>query len=294
MSMMIHITEVGPRDGLQNEKVILTTEQRLSFIQRLIDSGAKSIEVASFVNPNVVPQMAEAEMLIDMLPKVDSVTYRALVLSKSGLERLLQTNISHVQLSFAVSDTFNQKNIRRTTEDSIVEMLKMVERAKAEGKYVNLILGTVYGCPFEGDIDLQRVTSIAKQFVQSGIDEITYADTIGIAHPKVIEQSVQLFKEVASDFPLGLHLHNTRGRGLANAVAGLNVGVSRFDSSIGGIGGCPFAPKAVGNICTEDFVSMIHAMGYETSINVEKYIEAAKWIEQKVDRTIEGMMMKTL
>ncbi len=291
---MIHITEVGPRDGLQNEKVILTMEEKLAFIQRLIDSGAKSIEVASFVNPKVVPQMADPEQLIAMLPQLEDVTYRALVLSKSGLERLLQTNITHVQLSFAVSDTFNQKNIRRSTEESIVEMLKIVERAKAEHKYVNLILGTVYGCPFEGNIDLQKVTTIAKQFIQAGVDEITYADTIGIAHPKAVEQSVQLFKEAASDFPLGLHLHNTRGRGLANAIAGLNSGITRFDSSIGGIGGCPFAPKAVGNICTEDFVSMIHAMGYETSINVEKYIEAAKWIEQKLDRTIEGMVMKTL
>ena len=291
---MIHITEVGPRDGLQNEKVILTTEEKLAFIQHLIDSGATSIEVASFVNPKVVPQMADPEQLIAMLPQMEDVTYRALVLSKSGLERLLQTNITHVQLSFAVSDAFNQKNIRRSTEESIVEMLKIVERAKAEHKNVNLILGTVYGCPFEGTIDLQKVTTIAKQFVQAGVDEITYADTIGIAHPKAIEQSVHLFKDVAGDFPLGLHLHNTRGRGLANAIAGINTGITRFDSSIGGIGGCPFAPKAVGNICTEDFVSMIHAMGYETSINVEKYIEAAKWIEQKLDRTIEGMVMKTL
>lgn len=291
---MIHITEVGPRDGLQNEKVILTTEEKLAFIQRLIDSGAKSIEVASFVNPKVVPQMADPEQLIAMLPQVEGVTYRALVLSKAGLERLLHTNITHVQLSFAVSDAFNQRNIRRSTEESIVEMLKIVEKAKAENKYVNLILGTVYGCPFEGTIDLQKVTTIAKQFVQAGVDEITYADTIGIAHPRAIEQSVQLFMEAASNFPLGLHLHNTRGRGLANAIAGINAGITRFDSSIGGIGGCPFAPKAVGNICTEDFVSMIHAMGYETSINVEKYIEAAKWIEQKLDRTIEGMVMKTL
>ncbi len=290
---MIHITEVGVRDGLQNEKVILSTEHKLEFIRRLITAGAKSIEVASFVNQKVMPQMADAEQLIERLPSGNDVRYRALVLSMSGLERLMKTNIRHVQLSFAVSDGFNVKNIRRTTEESIREMLRIVERAKAQNKYVNLILGTVYGCPFDGDVDLKTVTSIAKQFVQAGVDEITYADTIGIAHPKAIEQSVQLFKEVADDFPLGLHLHNTRGRGLANAVAGLNAGVTRFDSSIGGIGGCPFAPKAVGNICTEDFVSMIHAMGYETSINVEKYMEAAKWIEQKLGRTIEGMMMKT-
>ena len=292
--MMIHITEVGVRDGLQNEKVILSTEEKLEFIQHLIAAGAKSIEVASFVNPKVVPQMADAEQLIERLPLANDVCYRALVLSKSGLERLIKTNIGHVQLSFAVSDGFNMKNIRRTTEESIREMLWIVERAKEEGKYVNLILGTVFGCPFDGAIDLERVTSIAKQFSTAGVDEITYADTIGTANPKAVEQAIQLYQALDIATPLGLHFHNTRGRGLANAVAALNAGVTRFDSSIGGIGGCPFAPKAVGNICTEDFVSMLHDMKYETTIDVDSFIDTAKWIEQKLGRTIEGMVMKTV
>ena len=289
---MIYMTEVGVRDGLQNEKVILSTEDKLEFIQRLIAAGAKSIEVASFVNPKVVPQMADAEQLIERLPIANDVIYRALVLSKSGLERLIKTNIRYVQLSFAVSDGFNMKNIRRTTDESIREMLWMVERAKAEGKYVNLILGTVFGCPYDGAIDLQRVTNIAKQFSTVGVDEMTYADTIGIANPKTVEQAIQLYQDLNIATPLGLHLHNTRGRGLANAVAAINLGVTRFDSSIGGIGGCPFAPKAVGNICTEDFVSMLHDMGYETTMDVDSYIDTAKWIEQKLGRTIEGMVMK--
>ncbi len=294
VELMIHITEVGVRDGLQNEKVILSTEDKLELIQRLIAAGAKSIEVASFVNPKVVPQMADAEQLIERLPIANDVCYRALVLSKSGLERLIKTNIRHVQLSFAVSDGFNMKNIRRTTEESTREMLWIVERAKSEGKYVNLILGTVFGCPFDGAIDLERVTTIAKQFSTAGVDEITYADTIGIANPKAVEQAIQLYQALDIETPLGLHFHNTRGRGLANAVAALNAGVTRFDSSIGGIGGCPFAPKAVGNICTEDFVSMLHDMGYDTTMDVERYIDTAKWIEQQLGRTIEGMVMKTV
>lgn len=291
---MIHITEVGPRDGLQNEKTILTTDDKLNFIQQLVEAGAKSIEVASFVNPNIMPQMEDAEAVIERLPQADGVIYKALVLSKSGMARLLNTSIKHVQFSFAVSDAFNQKNIHRSTDESITEMLALVEQAKENSIYVNIILGTVFGCPYTGDVDLKRVTAIAKQFAQAGVNEITYADTIGIANPNAVQQAIQMFREEVGHIPFGLHFHNTRGRGLANALSGLQAGVTRFDSSIGGIGGCPFAPKAVGNICTEDFVSMIHAMGYETSINVEKYIKAAKWIEQKLDRTIEGMMMKTL
>lgn len=290
---MIEICEVGPRDGLQNEETIFTVDQKLAFIHKLIESGAKKIEVASFVNPRLVPQMADPEELIEFLPIVDEVEYRALILSQSGLERVLATSIEHLQLSFAVSDGFNQKNIRRTTEESINEMLKIVEQAKGHGKTVNIILGTVYGCPYDGAVDLNRVMQIASTFIKAGVDEITFADTIGIANPNAITKSVQLFQARHQDFPLGLHLHNTRGRGLANALAGLQQGITRFDSSIGGIGGCPFAPKAVGNICTEDFASMLHDMGHETTLHIPTYVQTAKWIEEKLGRKIEGMLMKT-
>ena len=292
--MKVEIHEVGVRDGLQNEKTILTAETKLELIQRLVQAGAKKIEVASFVNSKVVPQMADAEQLIAQLPQVEGVQYSGLVLSRAGLERFLKTNLTNIQLSFAVSDGFNLKNIRRTTEASIKEMLAIVETALAHQKYVNLILGTAFGCPYDGEVALKDVLSIADQFLAAGVHEITLADTIGVAHPAVITQAVEQFHEQFGSFPLGLHLHNTRGRGLANAYAGLLAGVTRFDSSIGGIGGCPFAPKAVGNICTEDFVSMIHASGYATDLSVEHYVQAAKWLESKLGHELAGMVMKTV
>lgn len=292
--MKIDIHEVGVRDGLQNEKTILTTETKLELIQRLIEAGAKKIEVASFVNPKVVPQMANAEELVAQLPQVEGVQYSGLVLSRHGLDRFLQTNLPNIQLSFAVSDGFNLKNIRRTTEASINEMLTIVQTALAHHKYVNLILGTAFGCPYDGEVTFERVLAIADQFIAAGVHEITLADTIGIAHPVAITQAVEQFKRQFGAFPLGLHLHNTRGRGLANAYAGLLAGVTRFDSSIGGIGGCPFAPKAVGNICTEDFVSMIHASGYSSDLSVKRYVETAKWLEEKLGHEVAGMVMKTV
>lgn len=291
---MIEICEVGVRDGLQNEKLVVTTEDKLELIRQLVAAGSKKIEVASFVNPKLMPQMADAERLIEQLEDVEGVTYSALVLSNSGLERLLSTKIKHVQLSFAVSDGFNMKNIRRTTDESIVEMKKIVDKAKSHDKKINVILGTVFGCPYDGRVELERVMDIAGEFVAVGVDEITFADTVGLANPNKIAQAVQLFQATHGEFPLGLHLHNTRGSGLANALAGLQNGITRFDSSIGGIGGCPFAPKAVGNICTEDFVYMLHEMGHETGLNLERYVDTAKWLEGKLGRTIEGMLMKTM
>ena len=292
--MKIEIHEVGVRDGLQNEKTILATEAKLALIQRLIEAGAKKIEVASFVNPKVVPQMADAEQLVAQLPVVEGVQYSGLVLSRLGLDRFLKTNLTNIQLSFAVSDGFNLKNIRRTTEESVEEMLEIVATARAHNKHVNLILGTAFGCPYDGEVAIERVLSIAEQFLSAGVHEITLADTIGVAHPVAITQAVEQFRTQFGSFPLGLHLHNTRGRGLANAYAGVLAGVTRFDSSVGGIGGCPFAPKAVGNICTEDFVSMIHACGYTTDLSIEQYVKAAKWLEEKLNHEVAGMVMKTM
>ena len=290
---MIEICEVGPRDGIQNEKTLLSLDEKRRFIEMLIDAGAKKIEVTSFVNEKVVPQMAQAEELIAQLPIVPDVIYSALVLSQSGKERLLQSSIQHAQLAFAVSDAFNLKNARRTTEQSVAEMSEIVKELKAANKSINVIFGTTYGCPYAGDVDISNVIAIAKQFIELGVDEITFADTVGLATPNTIEYSIQLFRQQFGSFPLGLHLHNTRGLGIANALVGIQNGITHFDSSVGGIGGCPFAPKAVGNICTEDFVYMLHKMGYETGINLDKYVEVAQWIEMKLNRKIDGMLMRS-
>lgn len=290
---MIEICEVGPRDGIQNEKTLLSVEEKRCFIEMLIDAGAKKIEVTSFVNEKVVPQMAHAEELLAQLPIIPDVIYSALVLSRFGKERLLQSPIQHAQLAFAVSDAFNLKNARRTTEQSVIEMREIVKELKTANKSINVILGTTYGCPYAGDVDIRNAITIAKQFIELGVDEITFADTVGLATPNTIEYSIQLFRKQFGSFPLGLHLHNTRGLGIANALVGIQNGITHFDSSVGGIGGCPFAPDAVGNICTEDFVYMLHKMGYETGINLDKYIEVAHWIEMKLNRKIAGMLMKS-
>ena len=290
----IEICEVGPRDGIQNEKTLLTLEQKRMFIEKLITAGAKKIEVTSFVSDRVVPQMANAEQLVAALPKKDGIIYNALILSKSGKSRFLATDLQHAQLAFAVSNTFNEKNARRTVKESIKEMLGIVDELKTANKYVNVTFATAYGCPYEGDIAIDDVLTIAKQFYIAGVDEMTLADTVGVATPNNITKSVALFQDTFGNIPLGLHLHNTRGLGIANALAGIQAGITRFDTSVGGIGGCPFAPKAVGNICTEDFVNMVHRMGYETSIQLPKYIETAKWIEQQLGRKIDGMLMKTI
>ena len=292
---MIEICEVGPRDGLQTEKTILSTEDKITLIQKLIDSGIKKIEVTSFVNAKIVPQMSDAEQLIKQLPIVEDVIYTGLLLSRSGLERALTTNLTHYNVVLAVSNTFNLKNAKRSVRQSLFELTAIIQEAKANNKYVNVTLGTAFGCPYEGEIAIDYLLTIAARFIEAGVDEITFADTTGLANPLKVEKTIKAYERTfGTDIPLGLHFHNTRGLGIANALAGLQQGITRFDSSIAGIGGCPFAPKAVGNICTDDFVYMLQSMGYETGISLEKLVNTSKWLEEKLGRTLEGMYMKTI
>ena len=292
---MIEICEVGPRDGLQTEKMILSTEDKITLIEKLIDSGIKKIEVTSFVNAKIVPQMSDAEQLIKQLPIVEDVIYTGLLLSRSGLERALATSLSHYNVVLAVSNTFNLKNVKKSVEQSLHELTALIQEAKANNKYVNVTLGTAFGCPYEGEIAIDYLLTIAARFIEAGVDEITFADTTGLANPLKVEKTIKAYERTfGTDIPLGLHFHNTRGLGIANALAGIQQGITRFDSSIAGIGGCPFAPKAVGNICTDDFVYMIQSMGYETGISLEKVVKTSKWLEEKLGRTLEGMYMKTI
>jgi hydroxymethylglutaryl-CoA lyase len=290
---MINICEVGPRDGLQNEKKIINVEDKVKLINQCAASGVKKIEVASFVNPKVVPQMADAEKLLDLLPHNDSVKYAGLVLSQGGLERALNTDIEIIHVVLAVSDAFNKKNSRRSVEESTLELLSVIREAKSANKRVVGVLGTAFGCPFEGDISEGKVLSIAEEFIKNGCDEITLADTTGLANPaqvnNVVSRYYELFKQ---ETPLGLHFHNTRGLGLANVLSGYLAGVKNFDASIAGLGGCPFAPKAVGNVCTEDMVNMFHGMGIATNIDLDKLTSTALWMEKLIGRTLAGMIMK--
>ena len=290
---MIHVCEVGPRDGLQNEKKHLTVEQRVALIERLMDAGVKKIEAVSFVNPKVVPQMSEPEEVLKRVRRRDGVVLAGLVLSVSGLERALGTDVDAVHLTMATSDTFNQRNARRTAEQSAEEIERMIQTARAAGKDCVAVLGTSFGCPFEGEVSPERVLRFAERFAAAGCSAVTLADTTGMANPRQVQQMVRRFKEVVGEgVTLGLHFHNTRGLGLANVFAGYEAGVQVFDASVGGTGGCPFAPKAVGNVCTEDMVNMFQAMGEETGINLRRLIDTALWLEKQLERRLDGMMMK--
>jgi hydroxymethylglutaryl-CoA lyase len=290
---MIEICEVGPRDGLQNECKMISTDIKAELITRLIDAGIRNIEAVSFVNPKVVPQMADAEEVLKLLPKDKNVRYGGLVLSTSGLERALKTDIDFLHVVTTTSDSFNLKNAKRTVDQAVAELSKVIIEGAESGKGVAGVLGTAFGCPFEGEVPLTRVLSVAERFIEAGCTEITLADTTGMANPIQVQTVVSAFyKQFGKEFSLGLHFHNTRGLGLANTLAGYQTGVSRFDSSIAGLGGCPFAPKAVGNVCTEDMVNMFRGMGVETGADLNQLLETAKWTEKNMDRPLDGMLMK--
>ena len=290
---MIEICEVGPRDGLQNEKKLVSTELKAELITKLLDAGVRNIEAVSFVNPKVVPQMADAEQLLKLLPKREDIRYGGLVLSRSGLDRALKTDVDFLHIVTTTSDSFNLRNAKRTVDQAVNELSKVIREGAESNKGVAGVLGTAFGCPFEGEVPLSKVLDVTEKFLAAGCTEITLADTTGMANPIQVQKVVAAFyEEFGKDLSLGLHFHNTRGLGLANILAGYQAGVRRFDSSIAGLGGCPFAPKAVGNACTEDMVNMFHGMGISTGTKLNKLVETAKWLENQMDRPLDGMLMK--
>lgn len=290
---MIHISEVGPRDGLQNEKKILPTDRKVELINGLTAAGVKKIECTSFVNPKVIKQMADAEEVMEKITRVEGVSYGGLVLSQSGLDRALKSNVDFLNVALASSDAFNLKNAKRTVEQSVTELSRVITTGVESGIEMIGVIGTAFGCPYDGNVPKERVISIAEKFLEAGCKEITFADTTGMANPKQVEELVESFyNHFGVSTKLALHFHNTRGLGLANTLAGYQAGVRHFDSSIGGLGGCPFAPKAVGNVCTEDMVNMFHEMGMNTGIELEKLIDLALWLEKEIEHELAGMIMK--
>ncbi|CAG9621222.1 hydroxymethylglutaryl-CoA lyase [Sutcliffiella rhizosphaerae] len=290
---MIEICEVGPRDGLQNESKLISTETKVELITKLIDAGIRNMEAVSFVNPKVVPQMADAEEVMKLVPKRDDVRYGGLALSASGLERALNTSVDFVHVVTTTSDTFNLRNAKRTVDQALNELSEVIHKGVAANKGMLAALGTSFGCPFEGEVPLSRVLHVTETFLKAGCTEITLADTTGMANPTQVQHVVEeCYKQFGNDLTLGLHFHNTRGLGLANILAGYQAGVKKFDTSIAGLGGCPFAPKAVGNACTEDMVNMFHGMGVDTGTDLSKLLETAKWMEDVMERRLDGMLMK--
>jgi hydroxymethylglutaryl-CoA lyase/(R)-citramalyl-CoA lyase len=286
----VTVCDVGPRDGLQNDAKILDAATRAELVNRLAATGVPRIEVVSFVNPARVPQMADAEAVVEGIARREGVVYAGLALNERGYDRLRDTGLDEAHFAFAVSEEFNQRNAGTGTEDSVQAGERIVNRANKDGIRVTVTLGTAFGCPFAGAIDPGVVLELAARFVRAGADEIVFADTVGVAVPRQVRQLVA--DGLTLGRPVGVHLHNTRNTGIANALVAVEAGATVLDASVGGIGGCPFAPRATGNIGTEDLVYLLHGEGVETGIDLDALVEVAVWLEDVLGRELEGMVYR--
>jgi hydroxymethylglutaryl-CoA lyase len=288
----IEIVEVGPRDGLQNESVLLSTQQKLEFIQRAIDVGVRRIEVASFVNPKLVPQMADADAVSAGLARRDDVIYIGLVLNKRGALRAIEAGLDELGAVCAASDGFASRNQGQTSDESLAMCCEVVRLARQEGRRGQITISTAFGCPFDGEVDPQRVVEMAKIAAAAGPVEVAIADTIGVAGPRDVAELVSRVKAAIAPLPVRVHFHNTRNTGLANVWAAVNAGASTVDASLGGLGGCPFAPRATGNVPTEDVVYMLERSGYHTGLDLDRLIETAGWLAGAMARELPGMLSR--
>ena len=288
----VSILEVGPRDGLQSEPEILPTEVKKEFITRTINAGIKNIEVTSFVHPKKVPQMADAEKLVESLPDRDDVTYIGLIMNQRGFERARDCGIDEVGMVIVSTDTYNMKNQNVITQQSIDNWLDIASSAKSAGIRTSVVIACSFGCPYEGEVDPEHIASIAEQILKGEPDVLGLADSVGVAVPNQIKTTFSLIKELAPTIPLRTHLHNTRNTGLANAAAAVEAGVSIIDASTGGIGGCPFAPKATGNIPTDDLLYMLDRSGIETGVNLKEIVKTTNWLENQLGRSVPAMVPK--
>jgi hydroxymethylglutaryl-CoA lyase len=288
----LSINEVGPRDGLQGEPEILSTSIKLEFIRRAVDAGIKRLEVASFVHPKKVPQMADAEALLAALPLLDDVSYVGLIMNERGLDRALDTSVHEVGMVVVATDTYNRRNQGVSTNDSIDAWLRIAGRAKSNGKIANVMISAAFGCPFEGEVDPGKIVEIAKKVLEAEPAELGIADSIGVAVPMQVADLVHRLRDEFGSIPLRFHLHNTRNTGLANAQAAVDAGVDSLDASIGGVGGCPFAPAATGNIPTDDLLYMLDRSQVETGVSLQAIIDTSLWLEQKLGRSVPAMLPK--
>lgn len=295
----IQIVEVGPRDGLQNEPDIVSTADKLEMIGRMIDAGARRLEVASFVHPQRVPQMADAEAVIAGLPDRKDVSYIGLTLNKRGVLRALATKeggkrgVDEIGCVIVASDTFGQKNQGQTVAEGIAEASEMIRFAKENGLIAQVTISAAFGCPFEGDVPAQRIVDIAKAVLEAGPSEIALADTIGVGVPaQVTDLFGRLNEFVPADIPLRAHFHNTRGTGIANAWAAIQAGVIVLDASLGGLGGCPFAPRATGNIATEELIYLAERSRIEHGMDLDAAIAANRWMAGILGRELPSLVAR--
>jgi (R)-citramalyl-CoA lyase len=284
------IREVGPRDGLQNEKQIVPPETRAELVERLAAAGLKRIEAASFVNPERVPQMAGAEEVVSALERRDGAVYSGLALNERGYDRLRATGLDEVSFAVAATESFSERNAGASVEAALEDAERIVERAKGDGLHASVTVSVAFGCPFEGPVDPQRVLAIGERLAAAQADELVLADTIGVATPTQVTALVEGFVRLGK--PVGGHFHNTRNTGYANAYAALAAGATALDASIGGLGGCPFAPKATGNVATEDLAYLLEGEGVETGVDLDALIRISEWLEELLGRRLEGYLYR--
>lgn len=288
----VEVYEVGPRDGLQNEMRTLPTPDKVRLIEALAASGLKRIEATSFVSPRWIPQLADADKVLTLLPKGTGATFTALVPNLKGFERAQAAGLTEAAVFLSVTESHSRKNINKSVAEAVAAAREVSAAARAAGMKVRCYLSTVWGCPYEGLTPVAKTVEVVKQLAELGMDQLSLGDTIGVGTPG---QTMEIVAAVSKIIPLSqiaLHLHDTRGTALANALAGLSMGISTFDSSIGGLGGCPYAPGAAGNLATEDLIFMLHGMGIETGVNLDKLVLAGELAQELIGRKLSGKYLQ--
>ncbi|MGH9387949.1 MAG: hydroxymethylglutaryl-CoA lyase [Vicinamibacterales bacterium] len=294
MPARVAIVEVGPRDGLQNEAALVSTASKIAFVDRLSAAGHSTIEVSAFVSPKRVPQMADASEVFLGIERRAGVRYTALVPNLAGLDRAMAAGVSEIAIFAAASETFSQRNIHQSIEQSLITYAAVCRSAEAAGLRVRGYLSTCFGCPFEGTVPAARVGDLSARLIDLGVFEVAVSDTIGVAHPG---QVLIVLEAVTARVPLdrvALHFHDTRGTALANVLAALDYGVTTFDSSSGGLGGCPFAPGAAGNLATEDLLYMLDGLGVETGLSLDSIVSASRFIESRIDHALPSRYVQAV
>ncbi|WCF05689.1 hydroxymethylglutaryl-CoA lyase [Paenibacillus thiaminolyticus] len=282
----VTIKEVGPRDGLQNEKVFVPTEDKIAWINQLSGTGLKSIEITSFVNPKWIPALSDAAEVAAGIERMPGICYSALVPNRQGLERALEADVDEAAVFMSASETHNLRNINKSIRVTLPMLREVAQEALAAGKSVRGYVSTVFGCPYEGPVSIDQVIRVSDTLFEMGIGELSLGDTIGIANPKQVQEVLDILLQRFDPNKLALHFHDTRGTALANILVSMDMGITTFDASAGGLGGCPYAPGASGNVASDDLLYMLDAMGIHTGVNQEKLLSAARFIQEKIGREL--------
>ncbi len=290
----VRIREVGPRDGFQNEPEVIATDDKVRLIGMLARSGLPRLEVTSFVRADVIPQLADAERVLEAIERPDGVSYSVLIPNERGLERALahRDRFDEVNLFLSASETHNRENVNRSIAESLAGLERTIARARAEDLRCEGVISTSFGCPYEGEVPADRVLAIAEQLAAAGCEEVAFGDTTGMANPRQVGEFFAAARERLGGVELTAHFHNTRGQGLANALAALEAGVDSFESSFGELGGCPVPPGSTGNVSTEDLVSMLHEMGVETGIDLATLLDASRAVEEMLGRPLGAHLLR--